>query len=112
MMKNFRWVAAFCARYCQVVQIHHTIEDRHMFVDLGEADPALRPVLDRLADEHQVIHDILTRLDGTLLRLVEDGAGVQEVAADVRRLRDALISHLDYEEDELLEPIGRLSIPI
>jgi hemerythrin-like domain-containing protein len=112
MMQNFRWVASFCARYCQVVEIHHTIEDRYMFVNIGDADPTLRPVLDRLGEEHQVIHDILTRLDALLLRLAEDGAGAREVATEVRRLQAALVSHLDYEEGELLEPIGRLSIEV
>jgi alkanesulfonate monooxygenase SsuD/methylene tetrahydromethanopterin reductase-like flavin-dependent oxidoreductase (luciferase family) len=112
MMQNFRWVASFCARYCQVVEIHHTIEDTYMFVSIGDAEPALQPVLDRLGDEHQVIHDILTRLDALLLGLADAGTRAGEVAQEVRRLRDALISHLDYEEDELLEPIGRLSIDI
>jgi alkanesulfonate monooxygenase SsuD/methylene tetrahydromethanopterin reductase-like flavin-dependent oxidoreductase (luciferase family)/hemerythrin-like domain-containing protein len=112
MMQNFRWVASFCARYCQVVEIHHTIEDRFMFVNIGDADPTLQPVLDRLGEEHQVIHDILTRLDVLLLGLADAGTRASELAGEVRVLQAALISHLDYEEDELLEPIGRLSIAI
>ena len=110
MARNYRATGAFCAQFCRVLDVHHTIEDQHMFVMLGNADAGLRPVLDRLSEEHVVIHGILTRLDGLLVTMVTGARGAAEVAAEVRTLRDALASHLDYEEAELLEPIGRLSI--
>jgi hemerythrin-like domain-containing protein len=110
MRRNYRAAGSFCAQYCQVVEVHHTIEDRHMFVVIGDADPSLRPVLDRLSVEHGIIHGILMGLDRLLVRMVTDAVGAVEVAVEARRLEAALNSHLDYEEAELLEPIGRLSI--
>jgi hypothetical protein len=50
-------------------------------------------VLRRLSEEHEVIHAVLVRID-------------EQVGA----LRTALSSHLDYEEEELLGPIGRLQL--
>jgi hemerythrin-like domain-containing protein len=110
--ERFRWMVAICSRYCQTVNMHHTIEDRRMFVSLGEADPALRPVLDRLGAEHEAIHALLVAVVDGLARLTAERAGLDDVARDVRGLQRALISHLDYEEDELLEPLGRLTIDI
>ena len=37
---------------------------------------------------------------------------LDRVSAQIERLSDALLSHLDYEEDQLLGPIGRLSIMV
>lgn len=112
MVRNHRWFASFCGRYCQVVETHHLIEDRRMFVDIATADPTLQPVIDRLSEEHRVIHDILERLVDRLVALYDGSAAVEDVAGGVRELQAALLSHLDYEEEELLEPIGRLSLDV
>ena len=37
-----------------------------------------------------------------------DGDGVAQVRAAVDLLSDALLSHLSYEERELVEPLARL----
>jgi hypothetical protein len=56
-----------------------------------------------------VIHDVLERVDTALVGFVatEDGAGLQRA---VDELTDTLLSHLSYEERELVEPIARLGI--
>jgi hypothetical protein len=43
--------------------------------------------------------------------MVADEGGTEAVAAQVRALHDALTSHL-HDEEELLDPLGRLQIPI
>jgi hypothetical protein len=65
------------------------------------------PVLDRLADEHKTIHQVLEDVDAALvehLRSTEGFDGLQETA-DI--LTDVLLSHLAYEEAQLVEPLAR-----
>jgi hypothetical protein len=102
-------LGAFCASYCRVVAGHHTLEDRSIFPHLRSRDADLAPVIDRLEDEHEVIADMLERVDQTLVALVSDGRdGMDEVRAVMDLFGDALLSHLSYEERELVEPLARL----
>lgn len=112
MRQNYWSLGAFCASYCRIVSLHHTIEDQHLFTTLRRAEDSLAPVLDRLSAEHEVIADILEQLDQALVSMVDGTSGPADVLHAVDRLSDRLLSHLGYEEDELLDPIGRLSIPI
>jgi hemerythrin-like domain-containing protein len=110
MRQNYWTLGAFCASYCRVLTTHHTIEDEHMFVALGQAQESLAPVLARLGREHEVIAGVLTGLDEALVAMVADPARLDEVRDRVELLAEALLSHLDYEEEELVEPLGRLDI--
>ncbi|MGH8889449.1 MAG: LLM class flavin-dependent oxidoreductase, partial [Acidothermaceae bacterium] len=65
-----------------------------------------------LSEEHEVIAGILTRLDEALVSMVADPDQLAVVEAEVDRLADVLLSHLDYEEEELLGPIAALGIQI
>lgn len=114
-MRQNNWtLGAFCESYCRIVTGHHTLEDRSIFPHLRRADPELGPVLDRLQDEHEVIHHVLDELDRALVGLVDEpGYGVagQEALDALQRkvdlLTDTMRSHLAYEEQELLEPLAR-----
>jgi hemerythrin-like domain-containing protein len=110
MQRNYRLTGSFCAQYCRFVEGHHSIEDAYLFPSLEVGDPELKPVLERLSEEHQVIHGVLVRIDELLVAMLSGGTGAAAVAEQVRALRTALTSHLDYEEEELLGPIGRLRI--
>jgi len=112
MRQNYWSLGAFCATYCRVLTIHHAIEDSRMFVDLRARDASLSPVIERLSEEHEVIAGILTRLDAALVAMVADPDQLAVVEAEVDRLADVLLSHLDYEEEELLGPIAALGIQI
>jgi hypothetical protein len=110
MRQNSWTVGAYCAAYCRVVTTHHTIEDQALFPRLRRGDPRLAAVVDRLHYEHEIIHDVLEEVDRALVAFVgpdDDGRGLQ-VAVDA--LSDTLLSHLSYEERELLEPIARLGV--
>ena len=108
---NYRALGSFCGRYCQVVSMHHRIEDQVMFVDLADAEPALGPVLDRLSVEHHVVHDALVALDAALVAMLRDEAqALPRVAAAAQTLQAGLLDHLDYEEQELLPALGRLEV--
>jgi hypothetical protein len=110
MRQNDWTMGAYCAQYCRVVTTHHTIESSSMFPHLKRADPALGPVIDRLEAEHRVIHDVLEGVDRGLVAYMSDsgepGSAALRSALDV--LTDSLLSHLAYEERELVEPLARL----
>jgi luciferase-like monooxygenase/hemerythrin HHE cation binding domain-containing protein len=102
-------LGAFCASYCRIVAGHHTLEDRSVFPHLRHSDEQLAPVIDRLEQEHEVIADLLERVDQAMLALVTDeDDGMAKAQAVMDLFTDALLSHLSYEERELVEPLARL----
>ncbi|HET7303684.1 MAG TPA: LLM class flavin-dependent oxidoreductase [Segeticoccus sp.] len=114
-MRQNNWtLGAYCTAYCRVVTGHHTLEDRSVFPHLRRAEPGLAPVIGRLEDEHHVIAGVLEEVDRALVQLVDtDGTGeaAPEATADLQRqvdlLTDTMLSHLAYEERELIGPLAR-----
>jgi hypothetical protein len=107
LRQNDWTLGAFCSRYCGAVAQHHGLEDDAIFPHLARSDSGLAPVIDRLAEEHLVIHDAIQEVDRALVDHInrpEDYAPIQE-AVDL--LSDALLSHLSYEEREIVEPLAR-----
>jgi len=107
MRQNDWALGAYCAHYCRFVTGHHMLEDEAVFPHLRAMEAGLEPVIDRLADEHKIIHQVLNDVDQALvehLRNPADFTGLQQ-AVDV--LTDALLSHLAYEEGQLVEPLAR-----
>jgi hypothetical protein len=107
LRQNAWTLGAYCASYCRIVTGHHTLEDQAVFPHLRAAEPGLAPVLDRLADEHKTIHQVLEDVDAALVEHLRDPDsldGLRE-AADI--LTDVLLSHLAYEEAQLVEPLAR-----
>ncbi|SFR11700.1 Flavin-dependent oxidoreductase, luciferase family (includes alkanesulfonate monooxygenase SsuD and methylene tetrahydromethanopterin reductase) [Lentzea waywayandensis] len=108
-MRQNNWtMGAYCESYCRLVTIHHTLEDTSLYPQLREGDARLGPVLDRLSEEHQVIHEVLERLDAALVAAVAEPHRIREVQKAVDLLTDTLLSHLSYEEGELVEPMARI----
>ncbi|GGM89631.1 hypothetical protein GCM10009721_13690 [Terrabacter tumescens] len=114
-MRQNNWtLGAYCETYCRLVTGHHTLEDRSIFVHLRTAQPDLGAVIDRLEEEHHVIADVLEQVDDALVGLVgTDGYGqtgegaLEEIQRALDLLTDTLLSHLAYEERELLHPLAR-----
>ena len=107
--QNHWTLGVYCLSYCRIVTGHHTLEDRSVFPHLRSRDPRLGAVIDRLEEEHEVIAGCSTAIDRALVAMVEPaGDGVAQVRAAVDLLTDALLSHLSYEERELVEPLARL----
>jgi len=102
-------LGVYCESYCRIVTGHHSLEDRSVFPHLRRSAPEITPVLDRLGDEHEVIHELLERVDQALVGLVAgEPGGMERVRAAVDLLTDALRSHFSYEERELIEPLARV----
>ena len=103
-------LGAFCARYCGVVAQHHGIEDTGIFPFLAASEEGLSPVIKRLTDEHLVIHDAIQAVDAALVKHINDPADFRSIQAALDFLTDSLLSHLSYEEQELVEPLARVGM--
>ncbi|MDP9270845.1 MAG: hemerythrin domain-containing protein [Chloroflexota bacterium] len=108
LRQNDWTLGAFCARYCSVVERHHGVEDASLFPHLATREPQLKPVLDRLTEEHLVIHDAIQEVDRALVQHMTRPENYQPIQGAIDYLTDALLSHLAYEEQELVEPLARL----
>lgn len=107
LRQNDWTLGAYCQSYCRLVTTHHSIEDSSMFPHLRSADAALAPVIDRLEVEHHVIAGVLDEVDRGLVAVVSGPDGMAELRRAVDLLSDTMISHLSYEERELVEPLAR-----
>jgi alkanesulfonate monooxygenase SsuD/methylene tetrahydromethanopterin reductase-like flavin-dependent oxidoreductase (luciferase family) len=113
-LRQNNWtLGAFCESYCRLVTGHHTLEDRSVFPHLRRVDSELTPVLDRLIEEHEVIAAVLDGVDQALVELVEsDGYGeeggraLDHLQHQVDLMTDTLLSHLAYEERELIPSLA------
>ncbi|MPZ62774.1 MAG: LLM class flavin-dependent oxidoreductase [Propionibacteriales bacterium] len=112
LRQNFWTLGSFCASYCRILTTHHTIEDEAMFPALAAQQESLAPVVERLQHEHEVIAEVLVDLDAALVALMEDDTKLADVQDQVALLDLLLNSHLDYEEEELVEPLDRLNIAL
>lgn len=110
MRQNYWTLGAFCAQYCRVVSVHHTIEDYQLFPSMRRGENVLGPVLDQLHWEHEVIATQIDKLDRALVAMMNDPTNVEDVRGVAGELSDMLLSHFAYEEDELLGPLGRMGI--
>jgi hypothetical protein len=108
LRQNSWTLGGFCQSYCLVVTGHHSLEDEAVFPHLRGSDARLAPVIDRLQDEHRVIHEVLDRVDTALVHLVANPDDIGRVQGAVDLLTDTLLSHLSYEEAQLVEPLARL----
>lgn len=110
-MKQNNWtLGAYCMRYCATVTSHHSLEDASVFPHLRTAEKSLGPVLQRLQDEHLVIHDVIEAVDRALVDFVARPQDFSQLDEAVDTLTDTLLSHLSYEEEELVEPLARVGL--
>lgn len=107
LRQNDWTLGAFCARYCAVVTQHHGLEDDAIFPHLVRSDPSLGPVVQQLVDEHLVIHDAIQGVDRALVDHIGAPEDYRPLQAALDFLTDALLSHLSYEEEEIVEPLAR-----
>ncbi len=107
----YQQLGSFCGQLCRGIEVHHRIEDTHVYPALRSADADMGKVLDQLLEEHEVVHAMLTRLDRTLVRLVEEGAGsdpslLETLQQEFTHLCALLESHFSYEEQQLGAALG------
>jgi alkanesulfonate monooxygenase SsuD/methylene tetrahydromethanopterin reductase-like flavin-dependent oxidoreductase (luciferase family)/hemerythrin-like domain-containing protein len=107
-LRQNNWeLSAFCANYCSRITQHHGLEDAQIFPHLRRSDPGLVPVVDRLQQEHEIIHEVVEGVDRALVDLVRTDGDFTALQKAADLLSDALLSHLAYEEQQLVEPLAR-----
>jgi alkanesulfonate monooxygenase SsuD/methylene tetrahydromethanopterin reductase-like flavin-dependent oxidoreductase (luciferase family)/hemerythrin-like domain-containing protein len=107
-MRQNNWtMGAYCQSYCRIVTQHHSLEDVAVFPYLRTRDNGLGPVLDRLQEEHRVIHGVLDTVDRALVNYISQSGDTSALTDAADLLTDTLLSHLAYEERELIDPLAR-----
>jgi hemerythrin-like domain-containing protein len=110
-----RELRAHCLTFCSALSRHHTGEDDGAFPVLAEQFPELRPVLNELERDHQVVAGILRTLEELLGGLGPaadpDPAEAQRVRAELDGLAALLESHFVYEEKRLVSVLNSVSAP-
>ena len=64
-------------------------------------------MIDRLSGEHKIIHQVLDGLDRALAQHLRNPTDSTELERAVDLLTDTLLSHLAYEEAQLIGPLAR-----
>ncbi|WP_029040669.1 hemerythrin domain-containing protein [Cucumibacter marinus] len=113
-IENSRRFGNLCGQHCQIIEMHHGIEDQAIFPVLSQKAEAFRKVTQRLVDEHVVVHALLERLIESLVALIRH-QGPEEFAA-AREVYDALekvlLSHFGYEEESIGDALGYYEIGV
>lgn len=107
LRQNDWTLGTYCQSYCRFVTGHHSLEDTGIFPHLRMSDAGLAPVLDRLQEEHVAIHDVIEAVDRALVEMVANPGDHTALVAAVDLMTDTMLSHLAYEERELVEPLAR-----
>lgn len=109
MRRNLEAAGTICGHQCQVLMMHHNIEEGHMFPGLDAAgNTALSKIVARLKEEHLIVHELLRRLERTAHALASfpDQEAFDRVDEIFTQLSSVVASHFGYEESELEEAIG------
>jgi hypothetical protein len=99
-----------CLRYCSFVHMHHHAEDVMFFDELEQTNPAIAPVVERLREDHRVVSDYLDAVEAAARSLRDDESieARRAVADALRLLEEHLLTHLDYEEENVATTTRRL----
>jgi iron-sulfur cluster repair protein YtfE (RIC family) len=114
LTQNMRMFGTMCGRECQVLTFHHDAEEQMVFPQLEQQNiQALTRVVERLKQEHLIVHELITRLDAAAQALVQHPVeqNFARTKAIFSQLHGVVISHFGYEETELCEALGRF-VPV
>jgi len=108
MVSNLRRFGNLCGQHCQVINMHHSLEDAHVFPVLATQSDIYRRVTDRLAAEHVVVHELLERQINALnaLATAPSREKFDDALVVYEALERVLVSHLGYEEDQIGDALG------
>lgn len=109
MAQNFRAFGSLCGRECKMLQFHHDAEEHHMFPELErKGTDAIRRLVARLREEHEIVHELLARLERASMALMFEPSESEfaDAKAIFSQLVEVVRSHFGYEESELEEAIG------
>ncbi len=96
----------YCHGFCAALSGHHVSEDAALFPELSARHPELRPVIAKLAQDHEMIAALLTQFG----RALNAAAVPEELARHLDGLSAIMESHFSYEERQLLGILSELRL--
>jgi hemerythrin-like domain-containing protein len=105
-----RDLRAHCLTFCSALNRHHTGEDDAAFPELAEQFPGLRPVLEELRRDHQLVADSLERLQA-LLDGLDQHTDPVAVRTELDSLAALMETHFTYEERQIASALNALNAP-
>lgn len=114
MVENFRRFGNICGQHCQVIEMHHNIEEQAMFPQLKGKSDGMNKVVDRLMAEHKIVHTLLLRLMSSLHVLMATPSAENFATSTelYEALDKVLMSHFGYEETELRDALGYYNVQV
>jgi Hemerythrin HHE cation binding domain len=92
--------------FCTALRGHHHSEDGALFPELAARDPALRPAIAKLTQDHELIASLIRQLDQALAA----AAPPDVLARQLDGLAAIMESHFRYEERQLRGPLAALML--
>jgi hemerythrin-like domain-containing protein len=96
----------YCHGFCAALSGHHVSEDAALFPELSARHPALRPVIAKLEQDHEMIASLVTRFDHALAT----SAAPDELSLHLDGIAAIMESHFRYEERQLLDTLSTLDL--
>ncbi len=115
MATNYRQFGNLCGQECQMLSFHHNAEDTYVFPILHQQGSAgLKKVIERLAAEHLVVHELIEELqhNANLLNQKRDAESYAQLKATFTALNTSVRSHFGYEETELEDALAIIDVGI
>jgi iron-sulfur cluster repair protein YtfE (RIC family) len=114
MRDNLRLCGSLCGGACEMLTLHHMIEDQSLFPILWRGSNGLKKVVERLTQEHRAIHRLVEYLEAaaSAVLVAADVEGFVALKRSFLSLESVVRSHFGYEETELEEAIGFYDAPL
>ncbi|WP_181777633.1 hemerythrin domain-containing protein [Amycolatopsis pittospori] len=111
--ERLRDLRAHCLTFCSALTRHHTGEDGGAFLVLAEKFPELRPSLEELAHDHDVVTEILERLEELVAGVGPESRAdeILHVQRELDGLTAIMETHFRYEEKRIVEALNSLDMP-
>lgn len=114
MTRNIRLSGSICGQECQMLTFHHTAEDQWIFPALMGHVQGLTKVVERLAEEHLLIHALIEKLEacaGAAMH-IPTAQNFDELKDVFDILESVVHSHFGYEQEELEEALGFFEVDL
>ncbi|MGR6966789.1 hemerythrin domain-containing protein [Geodermatophilus sp. URMC 61] len=97
-----RPLGVHCLAFCTALTRHHTGEDAGAFPALAARFPELRPLLEKMAEDHAVISGIVARIEEVA------ASGDPALAGELDGLAAIVESHFSFEERRIRAALDAL----
>lgn len=101
-----RPLAVYCLAFCATLTRHHTGEEAGAFPALASRFPDLQPLLDKMAEDHQLIAVIVARVEEIAAERADPVS--PQLIAELDGLSAIMESHFSFEERRIREALDAL----